>query len=664
MKNIYTVVRLIAAAIIFLLFVSIKTSAQNEADFSDQPEIIHDSLYYELFKSNRISDPKKALSYALKALELSEKYEHVDILIKAYNAVGWLYQVERKFDSALYYHNSGLEISNKYRRKDRQMYTYNNLGIIYSDLRVFDKSLDFFLKSLKLSQDRHQADLELSCLNNIGIVYLKLNNNTKALSYFKQSLELTKQSNGNLIDETTVNLGFTYIDIGELHEAINTFNTVRNANTNARLKLAACYGLSEAYLKLDNRKKAIEYGFLTLDSAIKLNDKYYQCLSYHTIGKIEYIEKNFHNALQNALKALQLARQIELVAVNHDLCVLIAKILKEQQKFRTAYDFLFNAQLLQDSLNNKDFAENYKNIHLRLAKEETDQIIQNKEAEIEKQAIISKSIAVITILAVILLVVLWRGIVIIKRSRKTIATQNTELSVLNQSLETQVEERTRELALSLEKIRMQNEREQSLLRKELNFLKNQFNSHITFNFLNFCYSKVHRSSPDTAEAIDLFATMLRYSLVNSAEEKVSLKQEIAYIQNFIELQRLLTAEVFVKFTCEGDIENKMILPRILITFIENAFKHGELSNPDEPVRILLRGDPEAISLKVSNRKNRRRHIVNTGVGQENVMQILQLNYPGRHALNIDDGEENYSCQLTITLTDEERIAYPDISIAV
>jgi len=202
--------------------------------------------------------------------------------------------------------------------------------------------------------------------------------------------------------------------------------------------------------------------------------------------------------------------------------------------------------------------------------------------------------------------------------------------------------------LSLEKMAIQNEREKSLLIKELNFLKNQFNSHITFNFLNYCYSKVHQISEDTAEAIDIFSNMLRYSLTIKPETKVPIVKEIKYIEDFIELQKLLSSDVYVNFTHEGEFEGKQILPSLLITFIENAFSHGEFTRPSNPIIINLQAVETSITLYVSNKKRTRRH-QSTGVGLENAKHLLQLYYPDKYDLQIENNVDDYSTRLKLSL---------------
>jgi two-component system, LytTR family, sensor kinase len=86
------------------------------------------------------------------------------------------------------------------------------------------------------------------------------------------------------------------------------------------------------------------------------------------------------------------------------------------------------------------------------------------------------------------------------------------------------------------KLKEQNEKEKILITKELNLLKNTFNSELTFDFLKYCHHNTINESPDVAEALELFSDMLHYTIQTKPDEKANLKNEIEYIQNFINLQ--------------------------------------------------------------------------------------------------------------------------------
>jgi sensor histidine kinase YesM len=185
------------------------------------------------------------------------------------------------------------------------------------------------------------------------------------------------------------------------------------------------------------------------------------------------------------------------------------------------------------------------------------------------------------------------------------------------------------------------------LLKELDFLKNQFNSHITFNFLNFCYSKVHKSSKSAADAIESFADMLRYSSQLKPDEEVPLKREIEYIENFIRIQKCITDKVCFSFQYEGRVEEKVILPFVLIKFVENAFKYGELNNELHPIQIYLLAENDKIIFHVKNKKNSAKTLEGLKINYQNIEQMLDVFYFGKFQLKIKETELEYYSELVL-----------------
>ena len=201
---------------------------------------------------------------------------------------------------------------------------------------------------------------------------------------------------------------------------------------------------------------------------------------------------------------------------------------------------------------------------------------------------------------------------------------------------------------SMAKMHAQNEKEKLLLMKELGFFKNQFNSHITFNFLNYCYGHVRQSSKEATEAIESYSEMLRFTMNNKPDEVVPLEKEIAYINQFINLKKQLSKGLCVTFNTEGNMADKFILPRIFITFVENAFKHGDTHSMENPIAINITSSIQNIILEVKNKKQQQKqHIVSTGVGQQNVKNQLNLFYKNKHQLELSETQDSYYCKLSI-----------------
>ena len=189
--------------------------------------------------------------------------------------------------------------------------------------------------------------------------------------------------------------------------------------------------------------------------------------------------------------------------------------------------------------------------------------------------------------------------------------------------------------------------EERLLRQELDFYKSEFNTHITFNTLSHIYAKV-MDDLEVASPVLVLSDILRYNLKMQSNREVAIEQELSYLKSFVEIHRVLYPKLQVRFHLEGDPESVRILPRILISFVENAIKHGDKSNQINPIEIRLRID-ERVNFSVRNRKRRNRanQVVSTKTGIKNVRRTLEAFYQDRYQLNIEEDSDSYSVHLTI-----------------
>lgn len=191
--------------------------------------------------------------------------------------------------------------------------------------------------------------------------------------------------------------------------------------------------------------------------------------------------------------------------------------------------------------------------------------------------------------------------------------------------------------------------EKNIIELELIALKNQFHSHFTFNFLNFCYSRIRSSSIETANYVEDFSNILRYSLKGKAEQLVCLKEEINYIENCISFQRCLSNNVNIKFDYEGEMDKAYILPRILAVFVENSFKHGVLHDPLTPIIIKMKFCDGEFNFSVWNKKINQKSLIKSGIGLENIKQILFYFYDNKHTLKVINNDLHFLCELKIEL---------------
>jgi sensor histidine kinase YesM len=192
--------------------------------------------------------------------------------------------------------------------------------------------------------------------------------------------------------------------------------------------------------------------------------------------------------------------------------------------------------------------------------------------------------------------------------------------------------------------------EKSLLEANLAFLRSQINPHFLFNSLNFLYAKVYPHSEPAAEGILLLADTMRYALHDNGDGKVPLAQEVQHLHNYIALHQLrFNNQLQVELKVVGTPQFVLVPPLVLITFVENCFKHGELADAAHPLRIRLAVAGGQLSFETHNRKRHGPKESHAGIGLANTRARLALAYPERHTLTITDAPDFYTCHLTLDL---------------
>jgi hypothetical protein len=195
--------------------------------------------------------------------------------------------------------------------------------------------------------------------------------------------------------------------------------------------------------------------------------------------------------------------------------------------------------------------------------------------------------------------------------------------------------------------------EKEKLNAELSYLKAQINPHFLFNTLNSIYSLAIEKSDQTPAAVVKLSGMMRYVISDAGHHHVPLSKEIEYIRNYIELQKLRFGNsVPLSFTVTGTPAGDQIAPLILISFVENAFKHGVNAAEDADIRITVDITPHQLKFTSFNNKVTVQEMPEEkgGLGIDNTRKRLQLLYPGRHTLEITDDPYYFSVSLLLQLS--------------
>lgn len=200
------------------------------------------------------------------------------------------------------------------------------------------------------------------------------------------------------------------------------------------------------------------------------------------------------------------------------------------------------------------------------------------------------------------------------------------------------------------------ELEQDRVSSELSFLKAQINPHFFFNTLNNIYALTHVNAEVSRKAIHQLSRMMRYVLYDTQNSTTLLSQEIAFIKDYISLMELrLTDVVKIEFTSPAVLKDTAIAPMIFLPFIENAFKHGVSATHPSHISITITQNDTSVELNVVNTiiKEQSNNLEEgSGIGLNNTKRRLDLLYPGKHTLIINESttENIYLVHLTLNLS--------------
>jgi Histidine kinase len=198
--------------------------------------------------------------------------------------------------------------------------------------------------------------------------------------------------------------------------------------------------------------------------------------------------------------------------------------------------------------------------------------------------------------------------------------------------------------------------EKQHLAAELSLLKAQINPHFLFNTLNNIYSLTSEESVEAPAAVAVLqlAELMRYMLYESAADTVPLAKEVSHLQSFLSLQRLRlpgSGADSLQFAVPDTLPARYpIAPMLLLPLVENVFKHGDLTARPHVVDMALTLHDDQLTFSVRNglrRGGRPQPAGPGGVGLANLRRRLQLLYPQRHQLHIQESATDYHVTLTL-----------------
>jgi len=183
---------------------------------------------------------------------------------------------------------------------------------------------------------------------------------------------------------------------------------------------------------------------------------------------------------------------------------------------------------------------------------------------------------------------------------------------------------------------------------ELALLKNQINPHFFFNTLNNLYGLVVEKSEKAPEVVLKLSDMMRYTIYEGKEDLVLVKDEITYLENYIELHKIrYQKKVEILFTHEVQ-KGLKVAPLLFINLLENAFKHGVAEMRENAfIHLSMQSQGKQLFFTIENSFEGMVSNQNKGIGLENLKKRLDYLYPNRHELIVEEKESIFKVQLNL-----------------
>ena len=194
------------------------------------------------------------------------------------------------------------------------------------------------------------------------------------------------------------------------------------------------------------------------------------------------------------------------------------------------------------------------------------------------------------------------------------------------------------------------ELERENLEQQLEYLRYQINPHFFMNTLNNIHALVDINPEQAKDTILELSKMMRFVLYEGNKQGVPLSRELDFIRHYVTLMQLrYTNKVKITIDLPQETSDRQIPPLILITFIENAFKHGISYQHPSFIEVKVSEHDDAMHFSCRNSKGEKSNEEKGGVGLANIRKRLNLLYGHDYALRIKNDAELYSVELSLPL---------------
>lgn len=525
-----------------------------------------------------------AYAYSLKGLlDESEQYSRLSLenfekagdkrgMVNALSALTYLARQKNDFNSALDMTNRAIETARSINDTIPLADALNTLGNIYKDMLLFNEAIDSYFEALNLWELKNDSSGLAIAYGSIGLMYFYQKEYNKALEFNFKKLPISERT-GDLWEQSK-----TLNNISQIYTAQNRNDSALfylrkglhlNEQMNYPAGVASAYhNIATTFLLVGQLDSAYHYISSSISLAENINDP--ELVTYLiTLGRVQRGMRNYAGALDNALKAYNIALQQNEPITVASAAGLLSALYSETGRKDLAYDYLKEYYTISDSISNNEFLKKVTRLEIQNEydrKQEAAEFEHRQELMIHENRIKQQNLYVKGLIVLLLLLIVISLFYI----------RNTRL-------------RARYARIDLE---------QRLLRA-------QMNPHFIFNSLCAVQDLILAGEPEKANTFLVkIASLMRNILENSREEYIPLEKEIETLKLYLDVQQLrFETEFDYEFNIDSpiDTENISVPPMLAQPCLENSVEHGLLPGKNGgKIEVNYKIEDELLKLEVTD----------------------------------------------------------------
>jgi tetratricopeptide (TPR) repeat protein len=561
---------------------------------------------------------KRAKTYCNDALKLAQKDSSSVGMCHVYNNQAMLSFGSGEYEFAISQTIQAIKIANNINRQALLATSYARLSLIYAIKGYSYKAIKYNIRAIEIGEKIGNEQSMARGNYLIGKAFLNLDNVPKASFYFSKSIAyFGKQSDKALLALVKMHIGQIYIDKDQFEAAYASIQVgleLSKKQSNLRGLAYGNYSLGKLYLKQQLYDESTASFKTALAACRKLEDRIGEALSLQGLSKVKMEQGHFKDAILNLNQALSIAKKARAKVPAQWFYRDLSDAYVRMGDYQSAMPYYRKYNTLKDSILSKDKNRDIAEIETkyqaeRLARENEELLdtakifritIDSSYAllEIQKFKNSQNSYVIVGLISGLLLMVII-GLLVFRQDKLKTQIRETEL--------------------------------------EQRALRSQMNPHFMFNSLNSIQSLI--ATDNNAEAsiyLAKFSRLMRRILQNSRQAYVPLRQEIEFLDNYIELEQRRFKQAFDYILDEEKIEDThfvMIPPLVIQPFIENAIIHGLLPKAEKGTLLVTFEDYNTTLIKCT--------ITDDGIGRV-----------AAAAFKTDENQESLGIKIT-----EQRLKY-------